>query len=341
MTINIVLATSHAVILGCDSTASVTEHFIDPFAAGIAKDKTGKLKQDKQGRYTVKFKYPQLQEIVTDAWGGVTKMFQLCSGDCKIAAVTSGLATLNGRPIASVAEEFEELQSRKRSTKATSVKDLADEFLAFVRKEYMQHYRGSTLPPEFREGPSFILGGYGKGDSFGSIYRISVKNNAVVRSFAAGEYGISWGAQSDAVERVIRGYDRELRRIVEGEVADAFSKYAASVDTTVLRIVNDILKKLNATMPAGVNTTLPSVSSIKLPWEDAKTTISYGNLPLQDAVDLVSYLIMMQMGKARFARGVGTVGGFTHIGVITRREGFKALKEPELTHQFTGFDHAR
>jgi hypothetical protein len=341
MTINITLVTSQAVILGCDSTASVTSHFVNPFVVGMSKDKAGNFKRDKDGRYSVKFKYEQLEELVTDAWGGVTKMFPLCSDGCHCAAVTSGLATLNERPIASIAEEFFDLQKDKKTKpKISSVKECADKFLAFVRKEYDEQYKNSNLPPQFRDGPEFLLGGYGKTDRFGSSYRVLVKQNQVMPDFPTGEYGLAWNAQSDVVERIIRGYDRELRGLIERNVAKIVGDYSTKVNTEVLRIVSDVLNGLGATMPAGINTALPTLGAVSLPWDSVNTSVGYANFPLQDAVDFVSYLIMMQGGKARFARGVGTVGGFTHIGVITK-QGFKALAEPELEHRFTGFDHAR
>lgn len=259
MTINVALVTSHAVVLGCDSTASVTGRYLDPFSAAVAmqKDGTGNIKLDKSGRATIKFKFDALEEIVTDAWGGVTKMFELCSNGCHCAAITSGLATLNDRPIASIAEEFHEAHNKTSGSKIISVKDAADAFLGCVRTEYDEHYKNSQIPAQFREGPEFLLGGYGKTDTFGSIYRILVKENKVETDFKPGKYGLSWNAQSDAVERVMRGYDRELRRMVEKEIDETFKRYSNRVNRTVLRIVERVLKKLNATMPKGINYVSP------------------------------------------------------------------------------------
>lgn len=90
-------------------------------------------------------------------------------------------------------------------------------------------------------------------------------------------------------------------------------------------------------MPEGVDTTLPAQISMNLPWDEVRLRIPYSALPLQEAVNFVSYLIFMQAGKSRFVRGVATVGGRTHIGVITKDKGFRQLNEPELTHRFTGF----
>ena len=46
-------------------------------------------------------------------------------------------------------------------------------------------------------------------------------------------------------------------------------------------------------------------------------SIDYANLPHQEAINFVSFLVLLQDGRARFGRGVPTVGGRTHIGIIT------------------------
>ncbi len=70
-----------------------------------------------------------------------------------------------------------------------------------------------------------------------------------------------------------------------------------------------------------------------------KLDIDYANLPTQDAVEFVSVLVTLQATKAKFARGVPTVGGRIHVGVITRQRGFQMINEPDLTHLHTGFTH--
>ncbi len=94
-------------------------------------------------------------------------------------------------------------------------------------------------------------------------------------------------------------------------------------------------------MPDGVDTTLPSSVPVAAPWDSINVNVPYAALPLQEAVNFVSYLIMMQAGKSGFAPGVATVGGRTHIGIITKDKGFVQLNEPELTHNYTGFGDAR
>ena len=86
-----------------------------------------------------------------------------------------------------------------------------------------------------------------------------------------------------------------------------------------------------------MNTKLPAAPEIAIPWHRYHCDIACGNLPLQDAVDLAAFLVSLQSGMSKFAVGVPTVGGRTHVGVVTRHEGFRMLSEPELRHTHVGF----
>jgi hypothetical protein len=342
MTINLMLVTSDALILGCDSTASKGTYYVDPFSIGLEKNAQGQVAEDAEGRVSVKFKFDQIEHVITDAWGGVTKMFSLSGNYCHVAAVTSGTAALNQRPISSLASEFRErLNKQKAAERTRTVKGIAEDFLQSMRAEYDEHYKDSPLPVAMRDGPEFLVGGFGHGDKFPSSYRVRVKENDVREDFVKGECGLSWNAQSDAVERIIRGYDRKLRFDIETAFDEAIKSYQREMNQAVLRILDNLLKKLNVAMPEGVDTTLPSTVTVSPPWDKLKARIPYSALPLQEAVNFVAYLIMMQAGKSRFAPGVATVGGRTHIGVITKDEGYRQVNEPEITHHYTGFadDH--
>ena len=346
MTINVGLVTSEALILGCDSTASTGDLYLDPFAVGVEKDAAGKIAFDNDGRVTVRFNFTDLQHIITDAWGGVTKMFPLCSKYCTVAAVTAGSASLNGKIISSLGAEYHANPTAPRSGRAKrkaprTVKEVAEGFLQFMHAEYEEHYKGSALPATARDGPEFLVGGFGQNDKFPCVYRVNVKEQTTKEEFASGSSGLVWNAQSDAVERVVRGYDMVLRREVEQAANDAIKAYQEQVNQAALRIVDDVLKALNQPMPSGVDTTLPAGVSITWPWQSFQLGVPYSVLPLQEAVNLVSYLILLQAGKSRFARGVATVGGRTHIGVITKDKGYRQLNEPELAHHYVGFadDH--
>src|SRR6266702_2107962 len=98
MTINVAVVTSEALVLGCDSVASVIEYFVNPFAC------TQEPADD--GSFRIKVAPGDIVQQVTNTWDGVTKMFPLHGGYCAVAAVTAGLAKLCNRSMSSFANEF-------------------------------------------------------------------------------------------------------------------------------------------------------------------------------------------------------------------------------------------
>jgi len=337
VTVNIGLVTSDALVLGCDSIASNTQYYVDPFKIGWEKDSSGKVIQDPNGRLTLKLAFDDFEQLVTNAWGGVTKMFQITDLPSPMVAITAGLAKLRERPIASFGAEFLAIQKeRPKKQKLADCKVICDEFLKFMTKSYEVHYRASTLPPQFREGPEFLVGGFGRDDEFPSLYRVSVQDNKVQEEFTQGHSGVAWNGQSDAVERFIRGFDGNLRSEVEQAISSELKKHSDNVKQYVADTVNNILDTLGQKLPDGTSFQIPELASIPIEWQRYRVGLDYSNLPLQEAVNFVSFLVNLQAGKGRFARGVATVGGRTHIGVVTK-EGFKPLNEPELAHRYTGF----
>lgn len=336
MTVNIALVTSEAVIFGCDSIASSTDFLIDPFDLQPIKDDGGKSQTDSDGNLLVSLDFRKGRRIVTDVWGGVTKMF--CVEDqLGIAAVTSGLAKLEGRTMQSLVEEYSsKLQLRKK--KLVSVEAIAKAFLRYIRRHYLKHYQDSNRPKEFWDSVEFLVGGFGRDDHFPSLYRIQTKENRIQPCFASGSFGLAWGGQSNSVQRVIRGYDSELQRQIQSEINALIEKQRGSMTDALARILENILFKLEAPLPDDVNTDLPAKVTAKLSWEQAHLGIDYGNLPIQDAVDFVSWLVMLESGRNKFASGVPTVGGRTRIAIV-RKGRYSEPEEPELEHKFRGFGH--
>lgn len=174
--------------------------------------------------------------------------------------------------------------------------------------------------------------------SFRRCTEYNVEKDSVKCEFKPGSYGIAWDGQADTIVRLIRGYDLPLTTSIEAEVKKEVDDYYDSTSTAVARIVQDILDKFGATaLPDGVDTSLPPRKSIKLGWDAAKLAIQYQSLPVQDAVDFVSFLVFMQSARSKFVPGVATVGGRTHVGVVEKEKGFTMLNEPELKHRNIGF----
>lgn len=340
MTINVAVVTSEAAILGCDSVASVTELFLNPVTY-VRQDAQGKLEVDADGKYVARFTYDNLQSVVTDAWGGVTKMFRLCGDDNPVAAVTAGLAKLNDRPISSLANDF-----AKQLLPCDTVLSVVERFVETMSAHYDQHNQATNTHVDFREDVEFLIGGFGRNDTFPSLYRVNLIDAPDARIkplYGSGvgfkdKTGGAWAGQADGVQRLLFGYDDPVRRTIETQVAGAMIGLHKAMSDSVLRILAQTLAALNnANLPPEVNTELPPKPSIQIDWNQFKLGIDFANLPLQSALDLVAYLVGLQSGKAKYVRGVPTVGGRTHIGILTKGK-FEMKNEPDLMHTNLGYD---
>ncbi len=180
------------------------------------------------------------------------------------------------------------------------------------------------------------MGGYGRDDEFPSLFRVNIQGNKIMEHFEKGETGVAWNGQSDAVERFIRGCDGFLSNYVDSKITDELKAYSDKVKLSVADMVNKLLDELKQKLPDGFEFGIPEVPAIQIDWHQYRIPIDYANLPLQDAVNFVAFLVNLQAGKGHFAQGVATVGGRTHVGVVTKA-GFQVLNEPALTHKQTGF----
>jgi len=263
-------------------------------------------------------------------------MFQLHAGDTPVAAITADMAKFGERTMSSCALEFFRRQ-QPPANPLTSVGEVAETFLAFMRQKYDEHYAGSELPEEFRDGPLFLIGGYGRTDYLPSIFKVDVRLNRKVEHFGPGQAGMAWEGQSDAVERLLRGYDAAVRIAVEKAVTEGLRRIRDAASRGIEQSLQQMVDRLGAETVGDMRVNLPATDPIVLPWDQCNARISFGNLPLQDAIDFAAYLINIQSGRAKFSEGVPTVGGRTHIGLITRQDGFRMIDEVPLTHRNTGF----
>jgi hypothetical protein len=342
MTINVAVVTNEYVVLGCDSVASITQSFLNPVRFA-QKDALGNYIQDADGKFVARFAYEDLQEVVTDAWGGVTKMFCLSSAAATpIAAVTAGLAQLNGKTISSLGYDFERQHAAQP---VNNVREVVNTFAAYMGQRYDQHWQASGVPPALRSDVEFLVGGFGEQESFPSLYRINLIKPEDVRVTPvygegpdySGRTGLAWSGQSDGVQRLLYGYDQPLRWRIQNQATKLVDELHQQMSGATLRILTDVLASLGAELPANVNTELPAKPQVEFAWDEYLLDINYAALPVQSAVELVSYLVNLQSGKSKFVRGVPTVGGRTHIGLV-KKNGFQLLNEPELTHRNTGYD---
>lgn len=346
MTINVVVATYHAVVLGCDSLSSVVERAYFPFRrdAAPARDAEGNFIRDTDGNLTLPLRADQLVNAATNIVGGVQKMFLLherheaASVECSVAALTSGLATLNGIVIAELGQRFKRRCGARRHP-FTTAGEVAAEFLAFVRPLWEEQVGFAAADAESRAQLAeldFMVAGYGPDDEYIKVFRVSVSQQTVVESFPDSDHcNAAWAGQSEAVASLLNGQSRSMMCNVNNWTGDAFDSMRASIVMSVL----DQLEQLGVALPESIKLKLPMSMRPNASWEASGPTIDWANLPVQSAVDLVSMLVNAESGIQRFSAGIPGVGGRTRIGILRRGHAFLALNEPEIVHSHVGYNN--
>lgn len=334
MTINIALETNNCIILGCDSYSSVTEYAYFPFRSNsdYARDGNGEIIRDANGSFLVPC--ANLVAMPTSVMGGAKKMFCIYEDEesC-VAAVTSGLATINGITISEHARRFY-TKNKDNKTKYSSTLDVAHSFQAHMLSEWRLQFGAEPDGSRSELLLDFIIAGYCKNDAHGAVYKIGLHDNLLQPTFSCNPpSGITWAGQANYIERLLRGHDATLHEAIN-------KSYISSLENqrkeTIARI-NQTLKDNNFTLPEAISIQVDEDKPMQLPWDAGYADIDYGNMPTQYAIDLVEMLVNTQSGMQRFARGIPTVGGRTHIGVLTRGEPFRLLNPPELQHRHTGY----
>lgn len=338
MTINIAIATYDAIVLGCDSLSSQVEQAVMPFRHGVgfARDADGNELVDAMGQRVVSLAH--LQPYVTNVFGGAQKMFCLYEDDdTSVAAVTAGMATLGGVTIAGIAARFKKRNVAEARVYRT-VREVAEAFLAHVRLEWEIEVEYETAEEEMRPyfpDVQFIVGGYGTDDASGMVYKIFVNSLTIEEQFTwRSRSGTCFAGQSDFVERLLVGVDQRVVNAVEPAIRQMLNAHSEATAQVLL----DRLSAAGVVLPEGFTFETPDLP-FQLPWFENVASIDFGNLPTQYAVDLAELLVNLQSGMQRFATGVATVGGRTHIGVLKRGEKFAMLNEPKLVHNHTGYSH--
>jgi len=339
MTINIALATYDGIILGCDSLSSMVDNVIFPFGgtAEYARDDQGNFIKDANGHLVIAVQPNNISQVATTVFGGVSKIFCLYeehADDTCVAAVTAGLAILGGVTIAEQAKRYRRTRSGKGFD---TVEAVARDFFEFCNAIWDEQFKDTPADQRhFQPTVKFIVAGYGAKDSNGKIFQIDVQAQTVTEQFPGENYtGICWAGASDYVERLMRGIDTSLMYAANRQIIQAMASQRASVADDITKALAEAGIKLDEGMKLKITVDTPP----SLPWDVGFADIDFGNLSTQYAVELVELLVNTQSGMQRFARGIPTVGGRTHIGVLKRGEGFQLLNEPKLQHLHTGYSH--
>jgi hypothetical protein len=219
------------------------------------------------------------------------KLFNLVKG-LPVGAVTAGLGSLDGRSINSLAKDLRRLLCDQDKPEwylnpdKYTIADVADRMKKFFFEKYYQPAFGS-LPDDKAPSLGFLVGGYGAGESKSEIWSIDIQKTCTVECKADQSVsGVTWKGMPEALNRLVRGYSPAV----------------------FLALVKQGVPEAEA---AAFLETIP-VDPLANP-----------GMPLQDAIDLVHYLIEVTNGFVRFAPGAPAVHPPIDLAAITPYEGFR------------------
>ena len=242
-------------------------------------------------RVTVGVQRPGSPAIFVN-YDNATKLLNFSPPHQHVGAVTYGLGLIGQRTAHSYLPEFEIGLPDKR----TGVRDVATQLGAF----FMARWKEANPPPD-HNGPSmaFLVGGYDEGDAYGKVFFVEVPRNPEPQPRNAGkdDFGMTWGGQLEIASRIVQGWDPALPTILKN----------------TLGIEDDRLERaLEESRP------------------HLEFRVPYHLLPLQDCIDMATFLIRTTVTAQRLAADIRRVGGPIEVAIITRTQGLTYIQKKEL-----------
>ncbi len=233
---------------------------------------------------------------VRNIYNNGNKIFNLYKG-LPIGAITWGLGNIGPASIATLAKDFRQLISTpggawEINKSNYSMKEVVDKFQQFF---FIDKYQKEVAEPSAGTDIGFYLAGYSSDAPLAEIWLLRTENGQVMNPeivLSSDQTAALWNGDPEAITRLYLGYSTYLPEIL---------KMANIPDAKMNEIMN-------------------------LCQQHLKTPFIEPPMPIQDAIDLASFLVETTIRFKKFGPGHNTVGGPIEIAAITKHEGFKWIK---------------
>lgn len=208
-----------------------------------------------------------------------------------LGAVTYGAALVGGRTAHSYLPELEPTLPHERISVEDFAKRLSDFFMERWKAGMPATYDGPPL--------TLLVGGFDQDEPYGSVFLLNLpyETKPQPRNPGNKDFGITWGGQLQIASRLIFGYDPALLVLLK-------ERFGLD-DASLQKLVQDLRPKLEFKLP-------------------------YDILPLQDCVDLATFLIRTTITAQSLSVGIRGVGGQIEVAVITRTGGLRFVQQKQL-----------
>jgi len=215
-----------------------------------------------------------------------------------VAAVTFGLGAIGGTEPRTASSFMPEFEAGIADEGRLPVKQFAERLSEFFLKQWKNLKMPEKLPPG--NDMTFMVAGYDEGAAYGTLYAFQVPSDATPKLLIPDQqFGANWGGQREFTDRLLQGFDPNLPIVVQDLMGVPAEKRDALLQ-----------QKLKGKL------------GIAIPWQF---------LPLQDCVDLATFIIRTTIDVQKFVVGVRGVGGAIDVATITKTTGFREIKVKQIS----------
>jgi len=240
---------------------------------------------------------PGMPHPIQVNFDNATKLLNFGPSHKYVGAVTYGQAIIGLRTAHSFIPEFEIYLGEERRP----IKQFAQELGAF----FLERWREAKMPEaEGTPTMTFIVGGYDENQAYGSVYLVAVptKPEPEPRNPGLQDFGMTWGGQLQVASRLIHGTDPALLPLLKEKLNWS--------DEQLAELSQFLGQRLQYRIPFEI-------------------------LPLQDCIDLATFLVRATVSMQNLGVTVRGVGGVIEIATITRIKGLQYVQRKRIHGEYT------
>lgn len=247
------------------------------------------------------------------------KLFQY---DKYTAVTTAGTASINKKRIEYLVKEMIENNKKDKSYNRKRLETKIKDFVYFLNKQTTEHLNEL----EYISNTTFVFSHYDKGKEQAEIYKVDI-NPWAKKEITDDTFNcVSFRKMEDYYKVVCDGQNRISERILFGEL-DFFIEITPKIIEKVIEKLQFPIEKIPSDF---VKDFMADARSFLPPqfFEDVKIN-RLADLSLQQAVDLASLLMKIEMNFQKYTENIPTVGGVIKLAIIDK-DGFKFISGNEI-----------
>lgn len=232
---------------------------------------------------------------VANIWEHGIKVFNLHK-KLPVVAMTCGMGNFGPASISNLTKDLRLLLMGDGNDFELSQSGYSIEEVTGKAHDFFKSKFDEMGPHPANSAFDFWIGGYGSNDSQGEVWKFSIIDGIMrepIKILTSDQFNLFWGGMGNAIDRLIFGSQIE-------PLQQALRNHQIAPD-----VIDSIINEVDAI---------------------AMTPLANPAMPVQDAINLVDFLVDLTKKYFSFLPLANIVGGDTDIATVTKHEGFKWIK---------------